>query len=43
MLSRDVAIKAVVVLRNKIASVRLRMLGEGEYLPELRKRVSQLD
>ena len=39
----DVAIKAVALLRNKIPSIRLNVPGEGEYLSELRKLVSQLD
>jgi len=40
---RDMAIKAVALQRNKISNVRLNMLGEGEYLSELRKLVSYLD
>jgi len=40
---REVAIKGVAFPRNKIPNVWLNVLGEEEYLSELRKLVSQLD
>lgn len=39
----DLAIKAVALLRNKIPNIQLNILGEGEYLSELRKLVSELN
>lgn len=38
----DTAIKAIAILKEKIPSIQLKIVGEGEYLPELIKLVKHL-